>query len=1267
MSRHWNAPDVQRVGHRGHGQHGVDFFGSRGRKICGGQAKHRQPGRTLTKREILEEISRAKDFSPKLSLFVILTTAPVDPQLQAFVSEKNQEHLASPLFAVEILFWDAIAELLEIHTDVRDAFYGGLSAEAGTRIREDIAAIPKKVIEGLGQRYTGHLIDKEEVGDEIDEAVARTKAGKPDEAITLLERLKERNWGDLDPRHKYRILANIGHAFSAKEDYVGAASYLRTAAEHQPDDPKAQACAAVAMVNSGHARDGFELVSKVHTKFPDNSFAAAVWVQSAPQEMTFEEIEGNVAHPLRSDGDVSLSLAMRARRAMLLDRAEEYARKALEDVPQSWHVYEELAIILITDAWASGYKVWGTIPVISKRTRIEETVSLLSQALSLLPEGVLPSTTARVYVNRSVAYNLLGDSEKAGEDLDKARSLSPEDPDIAFRYAQLLVSRDERNLEEAIKVLRQIDQATAPPEPVFALAQLLFQRAGTDDLNRARALLQDLISRIGVIDPGLRSEVADTLTRVLCAQGRYEDAIDALTGFPDGYVTPVAVNTLRGMVEHARGEIALATKMARAALAECRPDMLWEDRRRVAILLQTVHLYQDALEVWKDIVKPVSLGPDTGRILRCAHECADDQFIIEFCTELRNNGLFDDRYLELELSKREAYHGTLEAVKVMQDFLVRFPTHPYAPTMRTRLSLIGVRCQRQELIEVNPSLLPQAEDVPASLGHAVVEVLRYGPEPTLGVKYAYELFRRHPHEFDAHMAVIQSLGMGYYGPQPVLTEPAQVVPGVAVRYREEFSDRDEYIILEDSPGPPRTPEERPPSHRVFQALLGKRVGESFALQRHPLQEIEASIRLIQSKYLYRFQDCWSRLAERFPDRSPIFPVHIRQNAQGGPDLTPIYESADKRHKTVQAAVQCYQTSLVPLHIMGRTLGVSVFDTLRGLAAQEDVRVKCCRGTHKEYSDALMSLRTASAIVVDESALFTLFLLEQLDCLLDLPVERIVSEGTVQAIRDLVVFAPTADQDSGVLTKVAGKHIFVPVPADHRKRERQSIQKFVDVVEKVCTVESGVALANIAPSERKQLIELIGQPAAEAVTLVGQPGRILWTDDLAVADVASTLFRAQRVWTQAVAFGLSAQGYTRGSVVVDTTVRLLECGYYWTRLSPAIFMESADRVSWKAKSSPLPLLTSHFAEPDAELAGIAHLAACVCAQAWARAPDGDTAQYLISCILDRLASRPGGGAVIQSILELAHVILAGRPEDTKRLKVTVGVWFENVRKSGIAIH
>jgi hypothetical protein len=113
----WDCPSIRKNGRNGDSQHGVDVYGiPNGEKQYFGiqcKGKDEYTNKQYTETEITEEIEKAKGFKPPLKEFYLTTTAVKNANIEAFVRQKNIEHLNSGLFKIEIYSWEDIVDFID--------------------------------------------------------------------------------------------------------------------------------------------------------------------------------------------------------------------------------------------------------------------------------------------------------------------------------------------------------------------------------------------------------------------------------------------------------------------------------------------------------------------------------------------------------------------------------------------------------------------------------------------------------------------------------------------------------------------------------------------------------------------------------------------------------------------------------------------------------------------------------------------------------------------------------------------------------------------------------------------------------------------------------------------------------------------------------------------------------------------------------------------------------------------------------------------------
>jgi nucleotide-binding universal stress UspA family protein len=124
----WGNPTAQKNGRSGQQQHGTDVWGTAsydGGAIHGVQCKGKDVGlgASVTESELRAEVEKAIQFTPVLSHWILVTTAPKDAAIEQIAREISQEHKTSGLFAVQVFGWDDLQSLIAKYPDVIQEHY----------------------------------------------------------------------------------------------------------------------------------------------------------------------------------------------------------------------------------------------------------------------------------------------------------------------------------------------------------------------------------------------------------------------------------------------------------------------------------------------------------------------------------------------------------------------------------------------------------------------------------------------------------------------------------------------------------------------------------------------------------------------------------------------------------------------------------------------------------------------------------------------------------------------------------------------------------------------------------------------------------------------------------------------------------------------------------------------------------------------------------------------------------------------------------------
>jgi hypothetical protein len=688
-----------------------------------------------------------------------------------------------------------------------------------------------------------------------------------------------------------------------------------------------------------------------------------------------------------------------------------------------------------------------------------------------------------------------------------------------------------------------------------------------------------------------------------------------------------------------------------------------EDVRRLAVMLQNLGQPKTALPLWRRVVRPGRLTADTRHLLRCADRCDEEDLVLDECAALRRNGHMDRECLDLEIAAL-GRRSPQTAVALLEDLLSHTTDESLRRFLRLRLSHLGLYEERPELVEADPGRLPAVAEVNAQTGRAVVRVLVHAAA-LAAVDYAYALYRRFPDDFDAHMAVIESFGWLKGGREFVIDALKAVGPGCAVCVLPAGSRKREWWIVEDGPNPSLVRAERPPSDPVVQRMLGKSKGETFAFRDEPLPA-EAKVVRIEDKRVFRWRDCLFGMETRFAHQTPIWSINVGRG-RGKYDFTEFLRELDRHAAKGDERDRWYRDGPVPLSMFAKKCGKSVLEAAIHVSNDPDLPFRCCAGSSDEMTAAVEAMRDCTRLVLDTSALATLFLTGTSRWLEQVPAECVVTEHTLHECRQIDLLGGPEDKDVIHMGKVGDQYVHQVWKPEHLRPFRERFANFLSEVETHCTVIPGASLGPLPPEHREVLVEACGRDVAESVVAASaDASTILWTDDRTVADLGKFSLKVRRTWTQAVFAWMGLEQLVPEDGRDRLAVDLAAAGYFWTQLTPNAVLAAGSEAGWDVENPRFAAALRRFAAPEALKSGLVTLAGGVLKGLWQRGLLSHQVDGVTFRILKMLDSRPNGRRLIEEILRKRLMLFGGDAYNAARAGQTVRVWTEINRKDAIVI-
>lgn len=809
-------------------------------------------------------------------------------------------------------------------------------------------------------------------------------------------------------------------------------------------------------------------------------------------------------------------------------------------------------------------------------SRLRLAEQKLSEVILALRGNATRESKVRALLLRSEARRLLGENDRADDDISVAREIVPNEPTVLCEHARILLNNDDR--QRAISELREaVTISDRRHDMIICLAEAL--AAGSDQGERQEAvrLFAELATHPGPLPNGLREHAGWFALQVIEELNTALPEGDFLSRIPKDSISLTVARAFRAKLFFVRQEKDEATRFADEAIASVVESTTTTDLRILASLLSDLGRYNDALKLWQRISDPRRLNTDTYNLLDCAGRLGKHDVILKICDQLRIAGVDDADLVSREAAIRLVYEPD-KAIEILQQYLVR---HNDARAIRLQLSSYAIQLGKEELIQADRASLPEPEEISASYWPLVVQVMIAGGNPQGALQYAYELLRQHFSETEAHRAYIAALLPIETHARPDIRIFNQVEPGAAVCFVETGTTQEQWRIIEEHYVTNGQLSEVPPEHFLATQLLGKKVGDTFLLSPPGIAQRTGEIRRIESKYVYRYQDCLESFQVRFPTDADFEMVRVaRQDGLGvsqSMDFSAVFAAVDKRQEQLKHVLKIYASMLLPLNSVANALGQSTFGTMLSLANKPDVTVKCCLGGAIERSEAVDGLLTASAIVVDLTAIATITTLGLLDYLAKYLKPFIISRGTLMELQELESEERRAAARVGGIVKDEGRYVLTEDTDQAKAARIKQLVDLIDSVTKLCRVSNCRELAAVEPERRTSLLRAFGRHGAESIVLASQPGRVLWTDDFAVAELAKREFGVRRVWTQLLLQALTESGSIDSALFSDASARLVGYGYYFTSLNQSVLVAAVRISNGDPNAWPLTQALASFSD------------------------------------------------------------------------------------------
>ena len=952
------------------------------------------------------------------------------------------------------------------------------------------------------------LTTRTNLDSEIDKIFLHVKGRHPEIAIEMYKSILEREGDSLDRRLKYRLHANIGNALNSMNRQKDAAKEYLGATDFWDETKDSHAIRALGHVLNGDYEKALVIVNRTCTEHPDYPRAYALRLQCLHNKYSLKEARKSVPPKLRRDPEVAYALSVIANEQGLRKRHEVYSKIAWKSSPDWIEAGLTCATAILLDEKDKAIISGGTKFIPRNRDRVKEAESIFTNLLSKLQHSDPANRKGIILYNRATTRRLLGLESEARSDIEEAFHHDKNNPEIIGAYA--LQRELDAGCDEAIRIFEEHGKTLNHPTLSFLLSHLLFKRSNQGDLERALSIMMPLCEGIKNVTPAThRFDFLMLTSFLLCKFERSEEAIGIIQNIPESTLpsSQKQLLVLRIKIELKTIDIEEA-KQSVEELAEALGINDYMIAREIALCADKIKHYSLSFTLWKKITTPQDYNQDTEHLLNAAKNTKGYDYILDFCEQLRLNDIHERNCYVYEIEANMECHEFNEVISLMVKWIA---LNPDDKEMRMNLSLLASDVGKDDYIESEPDKLPTIEEVPdATYGARVVETLNRSGHAQVAIVFAYQLWRKFPDDMNARHTLISTILISNPD-EIILTKPTTVEIDCAVVYKATDSKELRIHIIEDGPSPSIARNEYSPNQEISKLLLGRNEKDTILIN-----EREFTILAINNKYSYVASSLLKDFDIEFPGNTLFrkFQTPIKDDSSIDPqealgEVRAYMQDEETRKKTFE---ELYQKRSIPVSTFAKCVGKSVLETMMYVAASPGRKIQVCPGIADLGIMALKQLSKGCKIVLDETAIATIFMLGIYKNLQQLPYDLIIPETLICEIRQLIRQAVSKKRSNLLLGISDGKLVTQKVSPTQHATWINSLEELLVSLNDNCAIEGGKALLDIEVNARGNLIKNLGSANADAIAIAKQSGAVYWTDDL-MSHVLASEWKMQHVWSQ----------------------------------------------------------------------------------------------------------------------------------------------------------
>jgi len=582
-----------------------------------------------------------------------------------------------------------------------------------------------------------------------------------------------------------------------------------------------------------------------------------------------------------------------------------------------------------------------------------------------------------------------------------------------------------------------------------------------------------------------------------------------------------------------------------------------------------------------------------------------------------------------------------EARKVCQEYL---KANPNDFGMKLRLALLNLHSNNLEELE---EFFESQIDINAlSFEHGTKLALLYTArnQDRKALDIMYEMRRKYFNNNKAHLNYLYFF-LQIEKENEEWLNPSNVCIDTAV-FVEDSSGKTDFYIIVDREDVDIQRNEFNKDHQIARELLGKSVGDEVLLRASKYSKEIGRISDIKSKYVQAFQEIQNSYEKQFPDKPALWQIKWEPPEKEGElprNIEEMFrETVREQVEKSQRVEKLYKEGKITLGAFAYFVGGNVLKVWGSLMYNPDLGVRCCLGTSEERNHALSLLNGNPRLIVDVVSLMTLYGLGAGDAFVKAFGKLGIAQSTVDLLRRIIWERKGAPSRGYMTIGIEGDNLVRQVTsAEEVECSVEYLKGVLQWIEDNCKILSCRAALEIRRDKREQLEEVLGESFFHTMLIAGEPGNVLYSDDVWLRYFAKnderlrqlyegTEFNVDGVWTQVVLMHCLNNRYLDRDKYNKMVFRLACSHYYFTSIDADILIEAARQSNW-IPSEPFKTVSGILGGEDCDENSVIDLSANFLFKLWRQQIPIALYDYLVLELLDVITDGRNRNAILDNLI------------------------------------